>query len=175
MKVKSFSRVQLLATLWTVAYQAAASGDSPGKSTGVGCHCLPNLFSVSVSPPPFCYIHQFSMFPRIHMGHHTCLPVCLVSSNIMPSKPMHVAALVLLAKLQLFFYGSVIFLCVHVCVWGCKCGYACVCVYYIFFIHSSVDEHLDCLHILAIVLLRTLGCMYLCPVFLYLNGKPKFR
>ena len=29
-KVKSFSRVRLLATPWTL----------PGKSTGVGCHCL---------------------------------------------------------------------------------------------------------------------------------------
>ena len=34
-KVKSFSRVQLLATPWTAAYQGF-----PGKSTGVGCYCL---------------------------------------------------------------------------------------------------------------------------------------
>ena len=38
MKVKSLSRVQLFATPWTVAYQAPPSWDSPGKSTGVGCH-----------------------------------------------------------------------------------------------------------------------------------------
>ena len=35
-KVKSLSRVQLLATSWTAAYQAP--WDFPGKSTGVGCH-----------------------------------------------------------------------------------------------------------------------------------------
>ena len=39
-KVKSLSRVQLLATPWTAAYQAPLFMDFPGKSTGVGCHCL---------------------------------------------------------------------------------------------------------------------------------------
>ena len=39
-KVKSLSCVRLLATLWTAAYQAPLSMDFPGKSTGVGCHCL---------------------------------------------------------------------------------------------------------------------------------------
>ena len=40
LKVKSFSRVQLLATPWTEAYQAPLPWDFPDKSTGVGCHCL---------------------------------------------------------------------------------------------------------------------------------------
>ena len=35
-----WSRVRLLATPWTAAYQAPPSMDFPGKSTGVGCHCL---------------------------------------------------------------------------------------------------------------------------------------
>ena len=39
-KVKSFSCVRLLVTPWTAAYQAPLSMDFPGKSTGVGCHCL---------------------------------------------------------------------------------------------------------------------------------------
>ena len=39
-KVNSLSRVWLLATPWTAAYQALPSWDFPGKSTGVGCHCL---------------------------------------------------------------------------------------------------------------------------------------
>ena len=39
-KVKSLSRVRLLATPWTVAYQAPLSMDFPGKSTGVDCHFL---------------------------------------------------------------------------------------------------------------------------------------
>ena len=39
-KVKSLSRVRLLATPWTAAYQAPPSMNFPGKSTGVGGHCL---------------------------------------------------------------------------------------------------------------------------------------
>ena len=39
-KVKSLSRSRLLVTPWTAAYQAPLSMDFPGKSTGVGCHCL---------------------------------------------------------------------------------------------------------------------------------------
>ena len=39
-KVKFLSRVWLLATPWTAAYQAPLSMDFPGKSTGVGCHAL---------------------------------------------------------------------------------------------------------------------------------------
>ena len=39
-KVKSLSCARLLATPWTAAYQAPLSMDFPGKSTGVGCHCL---------------------------------------------------------------------------------------------------------------------------------------
>ena len=42
-KVKPLSRVRLFATPWTVAYQAPLSMDFPGKSTGVGCHCLLRL------------------------------------------------------------------------------------------------------------------------------------
>ena len=40
-KVKSLSRVRLLVTPCTAAYQAPHPWDFPGKSTGVGCHCLP--------------------------------------------------------------------------------------------------------------------------------------
>ena len=39
-KAKSLSRVWLLTTPWTAAHQAPLSMDFPGKSTGVGCHCL---------------------------------------------------------------------------------------------------------------------------------------
>ena len=42
-----FSHVLLCATLWTVARQAPLSMDSPGKSTGVGCHAV----SRGSSPP----------------------------------------------------------------------------------------------------------------------------
>ena len=42
-----FSRVRLSATPWTTAHQAPPSWDSPGKSTGVGCHFLLLLSSFS--------------------------------------------------------------------------------------------------------------------------------
>ena len=46
--MKSLSRVRLLGTPWTAAHQALRPGDFPGKSTGVGCHCLLRYF---VLPP----------------------------------------------------------------------------------------------------------------------------
>ena len=39
-KVKSLSRVLLFATPWTVPTRLLHPWDFPGKSTGVGCHCL---------------------------------------------------------------------------------------------------------------------------------------
>ena len=36
----SLSRVRLCATPWTAAHQAPRPWDSPGKGTGVACHCL---------------------------------------------------------------------------------------------------------------------------------------
>ena len=44
-KGKSLSLVWLLATPWTAAYQAPPSMDFPGKSTGVGCHCLLHIWT----------------------------------------------------------------------------------------------------------------------------------
>ena len=54
-KVKTFSRVQLLATPWTAAHQAPPSMDFPGKRTGVGCHCLRlSLFAVHLKLSQHC-------------------------------------------------------------------------------------------------------------------------
>ena len=39
-KVKLLSHVRLLATSWTAAHQALHPWDFPGRSTGVGLHCL---------------------------------------------------------------------------------------------------------------------------------------
>ena len=39
-KVKLLSRVRLFMIPWSAAHQAPPSMDFPGKSTGVGCHCL---------------------------------------------------------------------------------------------------------------------------------------
>ena len=46
-KMKSLSHVRLFTTPWTAAYQAPLSMDCPGRSTGVGCHCLLRLTSES--------------------------------------------------------------------------------------------------------------------------------
>ena len=48
-----------------------------------------------------------------------------------------------------FSWLSSIPVCVCVCV--CMCMSACTCVYHIFFIHSPVNRHLNCFHVLAIV------------------------
>jgi len=45
-KVKWLSRVRLLVTPWTAAYQAPPSMAFPGKSTGVGCHLGFTIYSV---------------------------------------------------------------------------------------------------------------------------------
>ena len=54
-----FSRVQLLVTPWTVAHQTPRSMDSPGKSTGVGCHApLQGIFLTQGSNPCLvCLLH----------------------------------------------------------------------------------------------------------------------
>ena len=40
---------------------------------------------------------------------------------------------------------------IPLCACACVCVCVCVCVYHIFFIHSSVDGHVGCFHILATV------------------------
>ena len=61
-----FSRVRLLATPWTAAYQAPLSMDFPGKSTGVGCHCLLHIG-----------INIFIIFSRCFCN--LCYSVCVFS------------------------------------------------------------------------------------------------
>ena len=68
MKVKSLSCVQLLATPWTAAYQAPLSMDFPGKSTGVGCHCL-LLIGINI----------FIIFSRCFCN--LCCSVCIFSTS----------------------------------------------------------------------------------------------
>ena len=60
-KVKSLSRVRLLATPWTTAHHALCPWDFPGKSTGVGCHCL---------------LQQWFWSPKNKVWHcFNCLPI----------------------------------------------------------------------------------------------------
>ena len=76
-----FSRVQLLVTPWTVAHQTPRSMDSPGKSTGVGCHaplqgifltqgsnpCLLNLLHWQAGSLPLTSPGKPSMTPQHHL------------------------------------------------------------------------------------------------------------
>ena len=43
-----FSRVRLLATPWTAAYQAPPSMGFSGQTIGVGCHCLLRLDAIYI-------------------------------------------------------------------------------------------------------------------------------
>ena len=57
--ITPFSRVQLFATLWTVARQASLSRDSSGKNTGVGCHALlQGIFLTQGSNPGLLHCRQ---------------------------------------------------------------------------------------------------------------------
>ena len=66
-----------------------------------------------------------------------------------------------MAKISfLFFNAWVVFHCIY--------------THYILLIHSSADGHLGCLHIVAIViLLWTLGCMYLLECFFFPRYIPR--
>ena len=76
-----FSRVQLLATLWTVAHQAPLSMGFSGKNTGVGCHfLLRGIFSTQgLNPRLLCLLHwQTGSLPLVSPGNlciyrYTCL------------------------------------------------------------------------------------------------------
>ena len=64
-KVKSLSHVQLFVTPWTVVCtRLLYPWDLPGKSTGVGCHCLLCDFGLSEVP-------------------QSCLTLCDPSSSIL--------------------------------------------------------------------------------------------
>ena len=70
-KVKSPSRVWLLATPWTAAYQVPLSMGPPGKNTGVGCHCL-------LWPANYSYFKNLTLrmeellFTLLLWVHNTC-------------------------------------------------------------------------------------------------------
>ena len=62
----------LLATPWTAAYQAPPSMDFPGKSTGVGCHCLLRTISWGLTKSDL-----FSLLEaRIAAQNYPCAKAC---------------------------------------------------------------------------------------------------
>ena len=66
--------------------------------------------------------------------------VWLVSLSILPSMSIHVAAIGKMSFIFMAVYYSIM------CMWC-----VCVCVCHASFIHSSIDGHFDCFHILTIV------------------------
>ena len=78
--------------------------------------------------------------------------LCLTSLSMITSRSIHIASNDIFS---LSFYGSVI--------------YHSMCIYHIFFTHSSVDGYLDCFHVLAIVnsVGLKLGCMQLLKLEFY--------
>ena len=84
-----FSRVGLFVALWTVAHQALCPWDSPGKSTGLGCHALlQGIFLTQGWNPCLRYLlhQQAGSSPLRHLGspyhcvcvtpHAVCIHTC---------------------------------------------------------------------------------------------------
>ena len=67
MKVKSLSHVRLFTTPWTAAY-LLCPWDFPGKSTGVGCHCLLRAGKIT-SPEKVAVRITEDTVPRIAPSH----------------------------------------------------------------------------------------------------------
>ena len=68
------------------------------------------------------------------------------------------------------------YMCICICIYMCVyiCIYMCVYIHHIFFIHSSINGHLGCFHILAIInnATKKVVCVYLFKlVFLISLGK----
>ena len=73
MHVKSLSRVQLLATPWTVTYtRLLCPWDFPGNSIGVDCHfLLQGIFPTQGSNPGLPHCRQ----TLYHLSHQGSLPI----------------------------------------------------------------------------------------------------
>ena len=89
-KVKSLSRVWPSATPWTTAYQAPHPWDSPGKSTGVGCHCqyrnelATNIWNLFKSSRGFPWGWVGPTFPLPHLPDNEH-PLCANNSVVRES------------------------------------------------------------------------------------------
>ena len=86
-ELKSLSRVRLVATPWTAAYRP---WDFPGKSTGVGCHCLLwDQLYVDIYPLP---LELLPSTPRSHptpVGHHRVLSWAPCAVWQLPAGSLH--------------------------------------------------------------------------------------
>ena len=84
-KVKSLRRVRLFATPWTVAYQAPPSMESPGKSTGVGCHFLLQYWCTKTAQNECIQVDYFGhMYTLVKPAQHPSPPKFSLSSPTPP-------------------------------------------------------------------------------------------
>ena len=143
------SCVRLFATPWTVACQVPlVHGSSLSKNTGVGCHSLlQGIFPTQAANLHCRWIlyllsHQGSpvvsefVYYRylINWNHMICDLLCLTSfteHNVFKVHPF-----VAYIEMSFLFKSD---------------QQSVICLYHILFFHSSVDEHLNRVHILAIV------------------------
>ena len=87
-----FSRVQLFATLWTVARLALLPWDSPGKNTGVGCRALlQGIFLTQRSNPHLvCLLHwQAGSLPLLLLllSHFSRVRLCMTPERAAHQAP----------------------------------------------------------------------------------------
>ena len=95
----------------------------------------------------------------IHIIQCLSFSVWIITLSIIPSKSIHVAGN---GKISFFFMAEWYFI---------------VNIYHIYFVHSSVDGHLDCFHILAIVNNAAMNIgvhvSFWISVFVFLRYKPR--
>ena len=83
---QSLSCVRLFVTPQTVACQAPHLWDSPGKNTGVGCHCLLQGIFLTRGLNP-CLLHllhwQSYSLPLSHLGNPVCYYHIVICNEIL--------------------------------------------------------------------------------------------
>ena len=117
-----------------------------------------SLFSSSVSLFSFSYIHQIISFFRFHIQWYNTVFVFSCLTYLTQHNALQVHPCCRQWKIFILFYGQVVF---H-----------CMCMYHIFFIHSSLDGYLGSVHTLVIIdsAVLNMGCIYfsnLCFLFFF--------
>ena len=115
--------------------------DSPGKNTGVGCHCLLQCMKGKVKVKLLSHVRLFATPwttayqapPAMGFSRREYWSGVLLPSSKMPLGPFILSQM---ARFQ-SFYGSIILHYIH--------------LYHIFFIHSVIHRHLGCDHNWAVI------------------------
>ena len=87
-----YSHARLFATLLTIAHQVPLPWDSPGRSTGVGCHALlQGIFPIQGSNPSLLgLLHwQEGSLPLVPLGSPLLVQVALESDVLTHSNTLY--------------------------------------------------------------------------------------